>query len=143
MTEVTSRLRIVVGYDGSRCADTAIEWAARYANDCGGDLELTTVWQWPMTFGYPLDLGGYSPQSDATALVEKAAANCGLPADRVRTEVLEGPAAAQLVDRAHGAAALVVGTRGHKDFSDVLLGSVSNYCVHHAACPVVVVRQPA
>jgi nucleotide-binding universal stress UspA family protein len=139
MTQTNSP-RIVVGYDGSHGADGALTWAVKYAEDRGGDIELTAVWQWPMSFGYALDLGEYSPETDATRMVEKAAANCGLPADRVRTVVLEGPAGAQLVDHAHGAAVLVVGTRGHNDFSEILLGSVSNYCVHHADCTVVVVR---
>jgi nucleotide-binding universal stress UspA family protein len=114
----------------------------KYAEVSRGDLEIVTVWQWPMSFGYALDLGDYSPETDATAMAEKAAASCGLPADRVRTVVLEGPAAAQLVDRSQGAAALVVGTRGHNDFTGILLGSVSNHCVHHAACTVIVVRDP-
>jgi nucleotide-binding universal stress UspA family protein len=143
MTEPTNRPRLVVGYDGSHCADAALTWAVCHAQQSGADVELTVVWQWPMTFGYPLDLGDYSPETDATTMAQKAAANCDLPADRIRIEVLEGPAAAQLVDRAQGAAALVVGTRGHNDFSDLLLGSVSNHCVHHADCTVVVVRQPA
>jgi nucleotide-binding universal stress UspA family protein len=140
MTEPSSVPRIVVGYDGSSYADAALAWAAVHAVESGGDLELVTVWQWPMTYGYPMDLGGYTPETDATRLAHQAAEKSGLPADRVHTVVLEGPSAAQLVERAKDADLLVVGTRGHNDFSELLLGSVSNYCTHHAACTVVVVR---
>jgi nucleotide-binding universal stress UspA family protein len=35
--------------------------------------------------------------------------------------------------------------RGHSEFTDALLGSVSQNCAHHAKCPVVIIRpdQPA
>jgi nucleotide-binding universal stress UspA family protein len=45
-----------------------------------------------------------------------------------------------LVDAAEGADLLVVGSRGHGGLAEALLGSVGQYCVHHAECPVVIVR---
>jgi nucleotide-binding universal stress UspA family protein len=48
-----------------------------------------------------------------------------------------------LLQAARGADLLVVGSRGHGGFVGSLLGSVSQYCVHHATtCPVVVIRGP-
>lgn len=35
---------------------------------------------------------------------------------------------------------IVIGRRGHKNISEILLGSVSNYVIHHAPCSVFVVQ---
>lgn len=45
-----------------------------------------------------------------------------------------------LVAASQDARLLVVGQRGHGAFHDRLLGSMGEHCVHHARCPVVVVR---
>lgn len=45
-------------------------------------------------------------------------------------------------DRAKGWGAdlIVIGRRGRKNISEMLLGSVSNYVIHHASCSVLVVQ---
>jgi nucleotide-binding universal stress UspA family protein len=54
--------------------------------------------------------------------------------------VVNGHPAQALIDAANGADLLVVGSRGHGTFAEALLGSVSQHCVHHAPCPVLIVR---
>jgi len=58
----------------------------------------------------------------------------------IERRVVEGRPAAVLVDESQGADLLVVGSRGHGGFAGLLLGSVSQQCAHHAACPVVIVH---
>eukprot|EP00271_Cylindrocystis_brebissonii_P010406 TRINITY_DN26588_c0_g1_i1.p1 TRINITY_DN26588_c0_g1~~TRINITY_DN26588_c0_g1_i1.p1 ORF type:complete len:161 (-),score=22.05 TRINITY_DN26588_c0_g1_i1:716-1198(-) len=38
---------------------------------------------------------------------------------------------------------LVIGSHGYGIVTRTLVGSVSDYCVHNAACPVLVVKQPS
>jgi nucleotide-binding universal stress UspA family protein len=45
-----------------------------------------------------------------------------------------------LIRAARGADLLVVGRRGHGGFARALLGSISQQCVHHSPCPVLVIR---
>ncbi len=59
---------------------------------------------------------------------------------RIRSRVVQGNPAQVLIDAAEGADLLVVGSRGHGGFTGALLGSVGTHCVHHARCPVVVIR---
>jgi nucleotide-binding universal stress UspA family protein len=52
----------------------------------------------------------------------------------------QGHPAIALVAASERAQLLVVGSRGHGAFAGMLLGSVSQHCVQHAHCPVVVIR---
>ncbi len=62
------------------------------------------------------------------------------PSVGTKGEQRHGFAGHVLVEISHGAALLVVGTRGRSELTDLLIGSVSEYCVHHASCPTVIVR---
>jgi nucleotide-binding universal stress UspA family protein len=62
------------------------------------------------------------------------------PDVQVCPRVVEGRAGQILVDAADGADLLVVGSVGHGGLAGTLLGSVGQYCAHHAACPVVIMR---
>jgi nucleotide-binding universal stress UspA family protein len=60
----------------------------------------------------------------------------------IATEVLEGDPAQKLAEAARDADLLVVGSRGHGHLRHAVLGSVSEGCVRHATCPVVVLPVP-
>lgn len=60
-------------------------------------------------------------------------------------ELLRGEPGPTICDYAAevGATAIVIGSRGRGGFRRALLGSVSDYVVRNAPCPVVVTSQPA
>ncbi len=41
-----------------------------------------------------------------------------------------------------GATLIIMGRRGHKGLSELLIGSVSNHVLHHAPCSVLVINKP-
>jgi len=135
--------RIVVGIDGSASSVRALRWAARQAEVTGATLEVIITWQYPVFYGwvpaYPddLDLDQLAQQALTKALDEVFGPD---RPDRLRSRAAEGNAAQVLVEASAGADLLVVGSRGYGGLADAMLGSVSTYCVHHAYCPVTVIR---
>jgi nucleotide-binding universal stress UspA family protein len=135
--------RIVVGVDGSEGSKKALRWAARQAELTDATLEAVTGWDYPAFFGAApaipddLDFGATAEQAQDQALNEVFGAD--RPA-RLESRVVSGHPALVLVEASEGADLLVVGSRGYGGFADALLGSVSTYCVHHAHCPVTVIR---
>ncbi|MFD0522601.1 universal stress protein [Paractinoplanes durhamensis] len=62
------------------------------------------------------------------------------PRVRVETVLTHDGAAAALVDAAKHAALTIVGSHGHGTLAAALLGSTVLQLLHHADCPVMVVR---
>jgi nucleotide-binding universal stress UspA family protein len=142
--------RIVVGVDGSPSSKAALAWAVRQAEETHASLEAVIAWHYPaMVTGVPFAPMG--PAEDgryrdfATRVLSDAVRETVDPHGpvKVSSTVREGNAARVLLDASQGADLLVVGSRGHGGFAEAMLGSVSEACVHHARCPVVIVRKDA
>lgn len=135
--------RIVVGIDGSVQSVAAFDWALRQAQLTGSAVEVIAAWEWPAAAGagmvMPTD---FDPESDARVVVDKLLASEHVARQAVVTasKIVSGPAGSALVDASRGADLLVIGSRGHGELVGLLLGSVSEHCVSHAFCPVVVIR---
>jgi nucleotide-binding universal stress UspA family protein len=138
---------VVVGVDGSETSLLAVRWATREAEIREDALRLVSAWDMP-TFGFSFGAAAYS-EDLLKALQKTAEDNLAQALDVVREitnvvevsiEAVEGNAASILLEESREADLLVVGSRGLGGFRDLLLGSVSEQCANHAACPVVIVR---
>ena len=140
-------MKIVVGVDGSPSSRAALRWAVRQAVLTGGTVDAVMSWQVPMILRtsawapiYVDEASGF--EEDARKTLDAVISNEVEPADRrqVTARVVFGHPAEVLLDAASDADLLVLGSRGHGNFADALLGSVGQYCVHHAHCPVLIMR---
>jgi nucleotide-binding universal stress UspA family protein len=137
--------RVVVGVDGSATARVALSYAAEVASWQHWTLHLVHGWHISYPAGvYGLDVGLFEKgiQEAAEELVARLEAEVRSehPGLEIRHTVGEGAPARMLVEASEGAELLVVGSRGLGGLSSLALGSVSQSCVHHAHCPVLVVR---
>ncbi|NEK85017.1 universal stress protein [Blastococcus saxobsidens] len=137
---------VVVGHDGSKCAQEALLWAGRLARRA--DLDLHVVRAWSMTTApqpSSWEVGYVPPLADwEKAVLDELTAHvaaAGLdPAVRVHCHAVHRAPVQAMLGAAEGANLLVVGARGKGGFAGLLLGSVSDQLVHHAPCPVTVIR---
>jgi nucleotide-binding universal stress UspA family protein len=134
--------RIVVGVDGFESSKAALRWAIHQARLTGAVVEAITAWQVPAGTGWVPATGLPDYRSDAAAILGEAMAEmCAVDPDvQVCPRVVEGRAGQVLVEAAKSADLLAVGSRGHAGLAEALLGSVGQYCVHHAPCPVLIIR---
>lgn len=135
------RPRIVVGIDGSPACQRALQWASEQAHLVGGELEVDLAWEHEAGFGFT-GVGVKADEENARRNAESLVAQVLGRSPHVPVEIVvrRGRSGEQLVEASRDASLLVVGSHGHGQVLDVLIGSVAEYCVHHAHCPVVVIR---
>ena len=133
---------IVVGVDGSGVSKETLRFALEEARRRRTGLHVVhAFWDWepiPGTREIELDRSPQEREAWLAALVHEVV---GEVTDvEIRQSTVDDDPAPALLAAARGAELLIVGSRGQGGFAGLLLGSVSQQCVHHASCPVVVVR---
>lgn len=138
---------VVVGVDGSAESVAALKWATHYAEATGSTVQALLAWHYPTAAGQPpVGVAPESVRSESEHLMAEALGEAvsqvttAYPGARIEAKTVYGHPAESLIDASKEAALLVVGSKGHSAFRDMLLGSVSIHCVTGAHCPVVVVR---
>lgn len=143
---------ILVPCDFSASAEHAFRWAVGIAEDWQAKIVLLHVIPVAARVSYAdarflLDLPKLEAQLRAVAelRIRTFIAQEGRGGVPIETRVLLGDPCwdiCQAVEREH-ADLLVMGSHGRTGLAHVLLGSVAERVVRHAACPVLVARRPA
>ncbi|OIT21352.1 PREDICTED: universal stress protein PHOS34-like [Nicotiana attenuata] len=151
---------MVVGLDDSQHSFYALEWILDHffgpsPNSHAAPFKLLIVHAKP-TATSAIGLAGPGgadvlPYVEAdlrkisSRVAEKAKQICSAKSvNDVVVEVVEGDARNVLCDAVekHHASMLVVGSHGYGVLKRTVLGSVSDYCAHHAHCSVMIVKRP-
>jgi nucleotide-binding universal stress UspA family protein len=137
---------VVVGVDESVGGRAALRWAAVEAARLG--VGVRVVHAWDVLVGVPEEATSIGAMVEPD-LVEAARMGIQrLVEDDISDLDVRPPieviavsqsAAEALVLEAKTAALLVVGSRGRGGFVGQIMGSVSQHCLHHSPCPVVIV----
>lgn len=138
---------VVVGDDGSESAAEAVRYALEEATRRNTTLHVIRAWS-ILSVSRPPDVPpGYAAsleEYEAAAMAEEQARITHLlgedTAVPVEVHCVHSPAAQALIAASETADVLVVGSRGRGGFRTLLLGSVAEQCIRHAAGPVIVVR---
>ncbi|MEG3631420.1 universal stress protein [Streptomyces poriticola] len=140
---------VLLAADGSPASRGAVEFAFAEASLRGADLIAVHVWNTHTERVYdgPADPPfvtydeNHLHDEEEGALAEALTAPAQRHADVVvHRRLLRGRVRATLIGESAGVALVVVGARGRGGFTGLLLGSVSQAVLHHAHCPVAVVR---
>jgi nucleotide-binding universal stress UspA family protein len=139
---------IVVGFDGSKASEKALDMAVEVARKFGARISLVAVFD--LLPAFPLEAYGLTAQQVGAQEMERLLAVVTAAAKKVQTVTVtpameNGHPAVALCEFANKQKAdlLVVGSRGLGAVGRFMLGSVSDRVTHLAQCPVLVVRQDA
>jgi nucleotide-binding universal stress UspA family protein len=137
---------VVVGVDGTPVGEAAVAFAFAEASTRGTGVVAVHTWT---DLLLEIAFAGTAAQLDFSVLAEQAEEVLGerlagwqekYPDVAVTRHVSRERASRALLQHADGAQLVVVGSRGRGGFRGLLLGSTSQHLLHHAPCPVVVVR---
>ncbi|MFF1278451.1 universal stress protein [Streptomyces marokkonensis] len=140
---------VVVGVDGSAAGDRAVDFALTEAELRGSPLVALHAWTtWNAPLPAPQDPSEpYASPAGELGKEEERLLSEALAGHRerhpdvvVEHRVVHGRTRETMIGASRTAQLIVVGARGRGGFAGLLLGSVSQSLLHHAHCPVAVVR---
>lgn len=139
--------KVLVATDASAQAHLAVQRAVDLSSRSGAELHLVHVGE--LAAMYHPEMRGYAYRHEASEkearelLGEESERLRSAGADVAGSHLRMGRVDVEIVELAEelGVDVIVVGSRGLGGFRRALIGSVSDSVVHHAPCPVLVVRE--
>ncbi|XP_006664626.1 universal stress protein PHOS34-like [Oryza brachyantha] len=157
--EAEGRMPMVLGVDESEHSYHALQWTLRHFFSAPAGQQQQQQYRLVVVNAKPtaasaVGLAGPGAadvlpfveadlKKSSMRVIEKAKELCAQVTDAL-FEVVEGDARnvlCEAVER-HQAEMLVVGSHGYGAIKRAVLGSVSDYCSHHAHCTVMIVKKP-
>ncbi|MBM7081840.1 universal stress protein [Micromonospora sp. SCSIO 07396] len=134
---------VVVGFDGSEQAGTALGFAVERAAQRDAPLLVLQAFEPPDDRWRPSDPDAEARLAADRATIEQALSGWRetFPEVPVTVEIAPARPAAALVEASREAQLVVVGSRGRGGLRGMLLGSVGQQLIQHAHCPVAVIRE--
>lgn len=148
MPDTTTKHGILVGVDGSTASDAAVAWATREAIMRHLPITLMHAIS-PVVVGWPVgQLYAEMPewqQENGRDFIDQArttlTANLGeSERPEIHIKMVYSSVVPALIDASKDAWMIVAGSEGLGALGRLLLGSVTTGLIHHAHCPVAVIR---
>ena len=147
--EEKSTKPIVVGIDGSPYSRAALRWALDEGahRDClvhaitiAHAAPIVTAGR-PGSAGLGVALPTYAPDQKYLIQLEQTVRDVLGEHDdpRLTAELYQGSPPEALCAASNDAQLLVLGSHGHGRLFEAVVGTVAQYCLKHAGCPVVVI----
>jgi len=134
--------KILLATDGSRNANLALRAAVDVAEKTGSELHVVHAWHSVPSTRFESFIRAQLKREAQELLAEHVGRIKDKGGEAARAHLVEGPVVDEILDLAEelGAGLVVIGSRGMGSVGRLLVGSVSEGVVHHAPCPVLVVR---
>ncbi|KAH7843300.1 hypothetical protein Vadar_014951 [Vaccinium darrowii] len=148
---IEEKKKVMVAIEESECSHYALEWALQNLGNsiANAHLFIFTVQPNPddTCMYMPTDVARSFQENQkkfSLAVLEKAKEICskyGISAETMTEVGNPKEVICEAVEKFH-IQLLVLGSHSRGALKRAFLGSVSNYCAHHAKCQVVVVKKP-
>lgn len=139
--------KILFPIDGNTNSDKALEMVKEFAEKHSAEVIILHAYYLPSTF--------HAQESSHYVYLEQVEDNLKNYGEKLLTQtaeklsgftvhqkLLKGPAGTGIIEVAHneGVDLIIMSNRGLGSIKSALLHSVSNYVLHHAECPVMIVK---